>query len=140
AIRRIVNGQKLADNPGTRTQLGDTDMKYVLMIYTSESNDAGATPEQQAAVMAEYNVFTKQLNEHKAYLGGEALMPTSTATSVRVRDGKRAITDGPFAETKEQLGGFYIIEAPDLNGAIEAATMCPGAKYGSVELRPVMEM
>ena len=115
-------------------------MNYVLMIYTSESNDAGATPEQQAAVMAEYNVFTKQLNEHKAYLGGEALMPTSTATSVRVRDGKRAITDGPFAETKEQLGGFYIIEAPDLNGAIEAATMCPGAKYGSVELRPVMEM
>ena len=115
-------------------------MKYVLMIYTSESNDAGATPEQQAAVMAEYNVFTKQLNEHKAYLGGEALMPTSTATSVRVRDGKRAITDGPFAETTEQLGGFYIIEAPDLNGAIEAATMCPGAKYGSVELRPVMEM
>ena len=115
-------------------------MKYVLMIYTSESNDAGATPEQQAAVMAEYNVFTKQLNEHKAYLGGEALMPTSTATSVRVRDGKRAITDGPFAETKEQLGGFYIIEAPDLNGAIEAATMCPGAKYGSVELRPDMEM
>lgn len=83
-------------------------MKYVLMIYTSELNDAGATPEQQAAVMAEYNVFTKQLNEHKAYLGGEALMPTSTATSVRVRDGKRAITDGPFAETKEQLGGFYI--------------------------------
>ena len=95
---------------------------------------------QATAVMAEYNVFTKQLNEHKAYLGGEALMPTSTATSVRVRDGKRAITDGPFAETKEQLGGFYIIEAPDLNGAIEAATMCPGAKYGSVELRPVMEM
>jgi hypothetical protein len=115
-------------------------MKYVLMIYTSESNGAGATPEQQAAVMAEYNVFTQQLHEHKAYLGGEALMPTSTATSVRVRDGKRAITDGPFAETKEQLGGFYIIEAPDLNGAIEAATMCPGAKYGSVELRPVMEM
>ncbi len=115
-------------------------MKYVLMIYSNESNDAGATPEQQAAVMAEYNVFTQQLNDHKAYLGGEALMPTSTATSVRVRDGKRTITDGPFAETKEQLGGFYIIEAQDLNGAIEAATMCPGAKFGSVELRPVMEM
>ncbi|MEO6061234.1 MAG: YciI family protein [Thermoflexales bacterium] len=115
-------------------------MKYVMMIYTSESNGAGATPEQQAAVMAEYNVFTKQLGEHKAHLGGEALLPTSTATTVRVRDGKRAITDGPFAETKEQLGGFYIIEAPDLNGAIEAATMCPGAKYGSVELRPVMDM
>ena len=115
-------------------------MKYVLMIYTNETNDAGATPEQQAAVMAEYNVFTQQLTEHKAYMGGEALMPTSMATTVRVRDGKRAITDGPFAETKEQLGGFYIIEAPDLNGAIEAATMCPGAKFGSVELRPVMEM
>ncbi len=115
-------------------------MKYVLMIYSNESNDAGATPEQQAAVMAEYNVFTQQLNDHKAYLGGEALMPTSTATSVRVRDGKRTITDGPFAETQEQLGGFYIIEAQDLNGAIEAATMCPGAKFGSVELRPVMEM
>jgi hypothetical protein len=115
-------------------------MKYLLMIYTNEANGASATPEQQAAVMAEYNVFTQQLNEHKAYQGGEALMPTSTATTVRVRDGKRAITDGPFAETKEQLGGFYIIEAPDLNGAIEAATMCPGARLGSVELRPVMEM
>lgn len=115
-------------------------MKYLLMIYTSEANDAGATQEQQMAVMAEYNLFTRQLNEHKAYLGGEALMPTSMATTVRIRDGKRAITDGPFAETKEQLGGYYLIEAPDLNGAIEAASMCPGAKYGTVELRPIMEM
>ena len=115
-------------------------MKYLLMIHTNESNDAGATPEKRTAVMAEYNLFTQQLNEHKAYLGGEALMPTSMATTVRVRDGKRSITDGPFAETKEQLGGYYLIEAQDLNGAIEAATMCPGAKYGSVELRPVMEM
>jgi hypothetical protein len=110
------------------------------MIYTNEANGASATREQQMAVMAEYNLFTQQLNEHKSYLGGEALTPTSMATTVRVRDGKRSITDGPFAETKEQLGGYYLIEAPDLNGAIEAASMCPGAKYGSVELRPIMEM
>lgn len=115
-------------------------MKYLLMIYTNESNDAGATPEQRSAVMAEYNVFTQQLVDYKAMLGGEALMPTSMATTVRVRDGKRSITDGPFAETKEQLGGYYLIEATDLNGAIEAATMCPGAKFGSIELRPIMEM
>lgn len=115
-------------------------MKYLLMIYTNEANGASATREQQMAVMAEYNLFTQQLNEHKSYLGGEALTPTSMATTVRVRDGKRSITDGPFAETKEQLGGYYLIEAPDLNGAIEAASMCPGAKYGSVELRPIMEM
>jgi hypothetical protein len=110
------------------------------MIYTNEANGASATREQQMAVMAEYNLFTQQLNEHKSYLGGEALTPTSMATTVRVRDGKRSITDGPFAETKEQLGGYYLIEASDLNGAIEAASMCPGAKYGSVELRPIMEM
>ncbi len=115
-------------------------MKYLLMIYTNEANGASATREQQMAVMAEYNLFTQQLNEHKSYLGGEALTPTSMATTVRVRDGKRSITDGPFAETKEQLGGYYLIEASDLNGAIEAASMCPGAKYGSVELRPIMEM
>ena len=113
-------------------------MKYLLMIYTNEANDAGATPEEQMAVMTEYRAYTQQLHDHNAYKGGEALMPTSMATTVRIRDGKRAITDGPFAETKEQLGGFFIIEAPDLNGAIEAASMCPGAKYGTVELRPVV--
>ena len=115
-------------------------MKYLMMIYTSEANDASATREQQAAVMNEYNVFTQQLIDHNSFKGGEALMPTAMATTVRVRDGKRTITDGPFAETKEQLGGYYLIEAPDLNGAIEAATMCPGARLGSVELRPIMEM
>ena len=114
-------------------------MKYVLMIYTSESNDAGATPEQQAAVMAEYNVFTKQLNEHKAYLGGEALMPTSTATSVRVRDGKRAITDGPFAETHEQMGGFFLLDCADLDEAVAWAAKVPTAKYGSIEIRPTWD-
>ena len=115
-------------------------MKYLLMIYTSETQDAKATPEQQAAVMGEYWQFTQQLTQYKANLGGEALMPTSTATTVRVRDGKRTVTDGPFAETKEQLGGYYLIEATDLNGAIEAAAMCPGSRLGSVELRPIMEM
>jgi hypothetical protein len=89
--------------------------------------------------MSEYFTFTADIQKNGKYLAGEALQPTDTATTVRVRNGKVSTTDGPFAETKEQLGGFYMIEAKDLNDAIQVAARIPGARYGSVEVRPVMD-
>ena len=114
-------------------------MRYMLLIYTNEGRDAGASPADQAAMFKEYDVFTKELTARGAMKSGEALQPTSTATTVRVRNGKHATTDGPFAETKEQLGGFYIVDVKNLDEAIGAASMIPGAKQGSIEIRPIME-
>ena len=90
------------------------------------------------AVMSEYDTFTEDIKKSGNMVGGEALQPTHTATTVRVRNGKMQTTDGPFAETKEQLGGFYLIEAKDLNDASQIAARIPAAKVGSVEVRPVM--
>src|SRR5690242_8891778 len=101
-------------------------MRYLLLIYTNETTDQNASQEQQAAVMEEYNAYTADLNKSGAMVAGEALQPTSTATTVRVRDGKTATTDGPFAETKEQLGGYYLVNAKDLNEAIQWAAKLPG--------------
>lgn len=114
-------------------------MRYLLLIYTNEAQDAQATPEQMEAVMGAYWAFTKELNESGKNLGGEALQPTSTATTVQVREGKTLTTDGPFAETKEQLGGYYMVEAENLDEAIAWAAKIPGAQVGSIEVRPVME-
>lgn len=114
-------------------------MKYALLIYGDEGMQADATPEQQQQVMAEYGAFTASINEAGVNLGGEALDSTSTATTVRIRDGEAMTTDGPFAETREQLGGFYLIDVPDLDEAIAVATRLPGSKYGSVEVRPVWD-
>jgi hypothetical protein len=112
-------------------------MRYALLIYTNETQDAQASQEEQGAMYAEYNAFGEQ---HKDSIrGGEALQPTSTATTVQVRKGKKLTTDGPFAETKEQLGGYYIVEAANLDEAISIAADIPGAKVGSIEVRPVME-
>ena len=114
-------------------------MRYLLLIYSNESADQNATQEQQAAIMEEYNKFTADASAAGAMLAGEALQPTSTATTVRVRDGKTSTTDGPFAETKEQLGGYYLVNAKDLNDAIQWAARIPGAKWGSIEVRPIWE-
>ena len=111
-------------------------MKYALLIYTNETEDAEASPEQQQAIYAGYNAFGEQFKDKIA--GGEALVPTSSATTVRVRDGKTLTTDGPFAETKEQLGGFYLINADNLDEAITIAAHIPGAFTGEIEVRPVM--
>ena len=92
-----------------------------------------------AAVMDEYNVFTKHLRDRGALIAGEGLQPTATATTVRVADGRTITTDGPFAETKETLGGFYLVEAADLDEAIAYAAMIPGAKNGSIEVRPILD-
>lgn len=114
-------------------------MRYLLMIYTNEAEDAKATPEEQETILNEYYAYSKELTDSGKNLGGEALLPTHTATTVRVRDGKTITSDGPFAETKEQLGGYYIVEAENLDEAIHWAAKIPGARHGSVEVRPVME-
>jgi hypothetical protein len=114
-------------------------MRYMLLIYTDETADQAASPEDFEQTMKEYNVFGEWLGEQGIGQGGDALQSVQTATTVRVRKGDTVTTDGPFAETKEQLGGFYIVDAKDLDQAIEAASRIPGAKYGSVEVRPIME-
>jgi hypothetical protein len=111
-------------------------MKYLCTIYGDESQMAGATPEQVSQMMEAYGAFGQEAGD--AIVAGEGLQSTSTATTVRVRDGERMLTDGPFAETKEQLGGFYLLECSSLDGAIELAAKIPGAQFGSVEVRPVM--
>jgi hypothetical protein len=114
-------------------------MRYLLLIYGPEPTEQAA-PEEQAATMQAYGAFTEHVKARGAYLGGEALEPTPTATTVRVRDGQTLTTDGPFAETKEALGGYYLVEAKDLDEAIEYAAGIPGAKLGSIEVRPIWEL
>lgn len=114
-------------------------MRYLMLIYTSEAEDMKASPAEQEAVMSEYWAFTNEIKEKGLELGGEALQPTSTATTVRVREGKILTTDGPFAETKEQLGGYYLLNCENLDQAIEYAAKIPGARYGSIEIRPIWE-
>jgi hypothetical protein len=111
-------------------------MQYLLLIYGEEPSEA-ASEDLMAAEYREYGEFTAYLRERGAMLAGEALEPTSTATTVRVVDGRTLATDGPFAETKEALGGFYLVEATDLDEAIRYAAMIPGARHGSIEIRPV---
>ncbi len=115
-------------------------MRYVLFIYTDEAIEARRTPAENEAVMGEYYAFTKEVQQRQVYVGGEPLQPTTTATTVRVRDGKIMPTDGPYVETKEQLGGFYILNCKDLDEVIELAAKIPGAKEGAIEIRPIMEM
>ena len=114
-------------------------MRYMLLIYSDQARDANASPAEQAEMYQAYDAFTKELEARGAMKSGEALQPTTSATTVRVRNGKTATTDGPFAETKEQLGGFYLVDVKNLDEAIEAAAMIPGAKQGSIEIRPIME-
>jgi hypothetical protein len=109
-------------------------MQYLLLIYENEKRFSQGFPETE---LNEYQAFGKEFT--KAIKGGDALQPTSAATTVRVRDGKRLTTDGPFAETKEQLGGYYLVEARDLDEAINIAGKIPAARYGSIEVRPIMK-
>ncbi len=114
-------------------------MRYICLIYTNEADYNQMTEAQQQANMGAYWAFTEAVNKAGVNKGGDALMPTSMATTVRVRSGKTVTTDGPFAETKEQLGGFYLLECANLDEAIEWAAKIPGAAVGSIEVRPVME-
>jgi hypothetical protein len=114
-------------------------MRYLLLIYGPEWDSTGMTPEQQEASMNEWTDYTADLLKRSKMEAGEALEPTSTATTVRVRNGETVTTDGPFAETNEVLGGFYLLNCKDLDEAIEIAAACPAAKNGSIELRPITE-
>ena len=114
-------------------------MRYLLLIYTQEQDELEATPAEQEAVMDAYFAFSREAREAGVMLSGEALQPTTTATTVRAREGKTLTADGPFAETKEQLGGYYMLECPNLDEAIEWAARIPGARHGSVEIRPLVE-
>ena len=114
-------------------------MKYLLLIYDAESVWAAMSPADQGKMYEEYMQFTEDIKSKGNHLAGNQLQPISTATTVRVRNGKRLTTDGPFAETKEQLGGFYMIEAKNLDEAIDIASRIPSAKVGSIEVRPLVE-
>jgi hypothetical protein len=113
--------------------------RYMLLIYGDEAGMANVAPEQLQQEYEAYAAYTQEIKDRGAWVAGEGLDRTSSATTVRVKNGETLTTDGPFAETKEQLGGFYEIEVGNLDDAIKAAAMIPGAKYGSIEVRPVME-
>jgi len=115
-------------------------MRYALLICTEEKADAERSPSEGSTQMGEYVAFGEEMGRRGVLEGGERLRPTSDATTVRVRDGEVVTSDGPFAETKEQIGGFFLVNAQDLDEAIEIAAKIPGARHGSVEVRPVWEM
>ena len=114
-------------------------MRYLCLIYSNEKDLSAMSKSEMDGLMQEYFAFTGDIQKSGHHLGGEALQPVQTATTVRVRNGKVSTTDGPFAETKEQLGGFYMIEARDLNDAIQVAARIPSSRTGSVEVRPIQE-
>jgi hypothetical protein len=114
-------------------------MQYMLLIYDNEKMWPSMDEKERNALMGEYFAYTEELKKSGKLVAGDALQPTNTATTVRVRNGKPLTTDGPFAETKEQLGGYYLIEAKDLDEAMDWAAKIPGSRLGSIEVRPVMK-
>jgi hypothetical protein len=117
-------------------------MRYAILIYDTETANPSPEPPDPAIVgevMSAYSGYTQMLKDRGAYLGGEALQPNPTATTLRLKDGQTVTTDGPFAETKEGLGGFYLIEAKDLDEALALAAQCPGIRAGAIEVRPIWE-
>jgi hypothetical protein len=114
-------------------------MKYLLLIYSNEADWAHFSEADQTAIFEEYMAFSRSIKRAGNYISGEALQPIATATTVRVRNGKTLTTDGPFAETREQLGGFYLIEAKNLDEATAIAARIPSSRIGSIEVRPIME-
>jgi hypothetical protein len=114
-------------------------MKYLLMIYENEKQWEALPKEESEKIMGEYFAYTESIKKTGNLVAGEALQPTATATTVRIRDGKRLTTDGPFAETREQLGGFYLVEAKNIDEAIALASRIPTARNGSIEVRPVVD-
>jgi hypothetical protein len=116
----------------------ETTMRYLLLIYGEEST-AAPDPAEAEQIMNEYWAYSEALAAAGVMKAGEALQESNTATTVRVKDTERVVTDGPFAETREVLGGFYLVDVPDLDAALDWAARCPGAKHGSIEVRPIME-
>jgi hypothetical protein len=119
---------------------GDDPMQYLLMIYGNEAGMLTASKEMVTQMSGAYFAYTEAMKKAGVWVGGERLRPTSDATTVRVKDGKTQVLDGPYAETKEQLGGYYMIDVPDLDAALSWAARCPGAATGSMEVRPIWPM
>jgi hypothetical protein len=117
---------------------GVSPMQYLLMIYRSEAELNKMSPAERQKMSEEYGTFTQSIIQSGHFKAGDGLQPSTTATTVRVRDGKILTTDGPFAETREQLGGYYLVEAKDLDTALGIAARIPGARDGSIEVRPIM--
>ena len=115
-------------------------MKYLCLIYSDETQWTKVPRPQMEEVMGEYMALIEDLRAKGNWLGSNRLQPTQTATTVRVREGRTTTTDGPFAETKEQLGGYFLLEARDLDQALQLAARIPGARYGSIEVRPIAEV
>jgi len=133
-----VSGDYLMKSGKGPPVIGGT-VRYLCLIYDEEKKWETMSKEQGEALMGEYFAFTEAIKKSGHHVAGEALQPTQTATTVRVRQGKISTTDGPFAETKEQLGGYYLINAKDLNDAIQIAAKIPSSKLGSIEVRPIQE-
>ena len=115
-------------------------MKYLLMIYADEAAEAAASETDNAELMAAYGAYAGAMVEAGVMVGGERLQPTTMATTVRVKGGKTEVLNGPYADTREQLGGFFMIEVPDLDAALRWAARCPSAPHGTIELRPIWAM
>ena len=115
-------------------------MEYILLIYNSEADGKKRPEAENQQIYKEYMSFTEDLTKSGKNKGGNPLEPATTATTVRVRNGKTTVTDGPFAETKEQLGGYYLVEAKDIDEAISIAARIPGSKHGSIEVRPIRKL
>jgi hypothetical protein len=115
-------------------------MRYMLLIYDRETDWAALSEKQRGELFQQYMAFTDGIRKSGHYVAGDPLQPIATATTVRVRSGKTVSTDGPFAETREQLGGYYIVKGKNLDEATEIAARIPSARMGSIEVRPIMEM
>ena len=117
-------------------------MRYLILIYDEQTANPSPEPPDPAVwgpIMEEYNAYSQMLRDRGAFVAGEALQRVTTATTIRAREGRIMTTDGPFVETKEALGGFYLIEAKDLDEALELGRQCPAAKWGSIEVRPIVD-
>ena len=115
-------------------------MQYMLLIYDDERAGESVPREQMTEIINAYMAYGQALRDSKVWVASNRLRPTSAATTVRIADGRTQVLDGPFAETKEQLGGYYLIDVPDLDAALSWASRCPGARYGTVEVRPIWVM
>src|SRR5438093_9223357 len=135
---RRVDSRRSRSSYSRQRPKGGLHMQYMLLIYDDEKLWAEMSEQERGTIFQEYGTYTEELRESGAFVDGAPLQPTTTATTVSVRDSERVVTDGPFAETKEQLGGFYLIEADSLDDAVEWAAKIPSARLGKIEVRPVM--
>ena len=115
-------------------------MQYMLLIFGNEAGMQAASKAEMGQMMAAYGAYTEAMKKAGIMVGGDRLQPSAAATTVRVADGKTKVLNGPYAETKEQLGGYYIIDVPDLDAALSWAARCPGASHGTIEVRPIWAM